>query len=302
MSWTERINTERNIETFTDEQSIIDHLNDADIKQLNWMKIFNSKIELSNTFISHFVDRIQWNWLIRPLDEPMLERFHLRVLQWNAQLYGRPLTYEFLVKYQDRIDWKLLSRNPPEWFNDIYYSTFGSKMDWALLAPHYQKIDCRLLTRFAGKVNWEWVSAHDIRSERFAIVHLYDINWDHPCLDVSHLSTEFLYDLYEVRRLAYKMMVWPISPMIKPKNRLMPFLSTDLVKDYDPQEPPRLGATIGLKFAIDHRDLFNWNTLYANGLIDKATLKRLKSIRKKSNDLKISETQDESPTAKVETI
>ncbi len=301
-TWVELVNNGRNIETFVTQQDILDHLYDHDIDQLNWMKIFNSKIELTTCFITRFAHLIQWQWLIRPLPEAILERYHKHIIQWNVHLYGKPLTYDFLMNYQDRFNWTALSSNPPKWFTDIHYNAFGSKMDWKKLTKHCKNIHSRLIERFAGNIDWEWVSEHDIRGERFAIIHLYDINWDHPRLDVSHLSTEFLYNLYEVRRLAYKMMYWPSSPLItSKKNRLMPFLSADLVKDYNPNDPPRLGATIGLRFAFDHRNVYDWKTLCRKGLINRDTLSRFKLLERKVSDLaaKKSEISLESPPAPI---
>ena len=94
--WVIRINNESNIHRFITEEFLDNHLTHESVSMLNWMKIFNSKIHLSNPFIIRFIDYIDWNWMTRPLDEALLIRYKLKIVQWNCQLYGKPLTFEFL--------------------------------------------------------------------------------------------------------------------------------------------------------------------------------------------------------------
>lgn len=134
ISLIDRINNERNIDTFLTESILQEYIDSGrSTTQLNWMKIFNSKMKLSNCFVVRYVDHIKWEWLTRQIDENIIDRYSRKVVQWNAQLYGEIRTYEFIVRHKKRFDWKLISINPPSWFTDVHYEAFGYHMDWNLL-------------------------------------------------------------------------------------------------------------------------------------------------------------------------
>lgn len=265
--WIASVNAAVNIESFVDEQSIIDHQWDTGIELLNWMKIFNSKVELSDCFIVKFIDLIDWTQLIRPIAESILGRYASRVVLWNAQLYGRIRTYEFMVEFQNKFNWAAVSRHPPTWFSDIHFDQFGDRMNWRALTSRYQGLGDHIIRKFVDRVDWEWISEHNIRGEAFAINSLYYINWDHPRLDTSNLSTEFLFDVSELRRVAYMMKVSPLAPIRNPKNRLMAFLDDGLAQGFNPNAPLRIGATITLRFAFDHYSELNWIELYRKNMV-----------------------------------
>jgi hypothetical protein len=161
------------------------------------MDIFNSSIELSKCFIVDNIDLIDWKLLTRQLPEPIIERYAARVVDWNAQLYGHLRTHEFIVLNCERFDWKQLSINPPEWFNDIHFEVFGHLMDWKHLSRISRRIDYRLLLQHVDELEWDIISTNDIRSDSFATLFINKINWDHPHLDVSCLSAKFLDNIYK---------------------------------------------------------------------------------------------------------
>lgn len=198
----DRINNETNIHEFITEDDIVQLLRNHDATKLNWMRIFNSKILLSNEFIVKHIEYIDWNWMTRQMDESILIRYGTRIVQWNCQLYGKPRTFEFLTLNQGKFDWNMVSRSPPDWFNDIHFENFGSMMDWHYLTKFSKKMDVRIISKYSDKLDWEWISANDIRSESFALRFIRLINWDHPALHKENLTDEFLNDLQDFREIA----------------------------------------------------------------------------------------------------
>ena len=158
----------------------------------SWMEIFNSPIEVSNEFIIDHISIIQWNTFIRPLDEWMLKRLKNRIVRWNDQLYGRPLTFEFMYVNKHRFDWNLISHNPPKWFNDIHYDEFGGLMDWKVLTRLSTNMDVRILSKYADQLDWDWITENDIRGESFALRFMGLIDWDNPNIDTRNISSKFI--------------------------------------------------------------------------------------------------------------
>lgn len=239
--WIECVNIERDVHTFIDEAFLRKHISVDDVSELNWMRIFNSTIKLSNSFILEYIKFIDWQWLTRPLDESFLNRYAYKIIQWNAQLYGRRLTFEFLCIHRNKFDWRLVSRSPPEWFNDLHYEEFGSMMDWSYLTKFSDRMDSRILLKYADDVDWDWITVNSIRSEPFARQFITLIDWNNPNLDTSNLSTEFLYKVLTVRYRNYS------------KNH----------KD----KKIRIGASITIEFAVKHQDELDWLELAKKGLV-----------------------------------
>lgn len=127
--WIAKVNERRNLHFYLTEQFLEDKIsNTKDLSDLNWMKIFNSQISLSNEFISKYIQHIDWKWLMRPIDESILDRHSRDVVQWNAQLYGPPRTFEFLIRHKKKINWKSVFDNPPDWFTDLHIEIFCPKV------------------------------------------------------------------------------------------------------------------------------------------------------------------------------
>lgn len=197
-----RINEEPNIHSFISEAKLIDCLQARRHDSVNWMKIFNSKIELSGSFIITHARFIEWDWLIRPLPEAILQIHLNKVVQWNAQLYSQtPRTFDFMAAHRHRFDWRLISVNPPSWFNELHYECFGSMMDWKCLTPRVMNMNLGVLSLYAEKLDWPWISTNSIPGEPFAQMYIGYIHWDSPDLDVSNLSMEFLDKIKCIREL-----------------------------------------------------------------------------------------------------
>ena len=124
-SWIDLVNANNDIHKHLNETFLDEHIMMDNTSYLNWMNIFNSKIPLSNEFIIKYINYIDWKYLTRILDEPMLNRYYRNVLNWNIQLYGPSRTIEFVTKFQKKINWRLISMNPPSWFDETHYFIFN---------------------------------------------------------------------------------------------------------------------------------------------------------------------------------
>lgn len=185
MSIIDRINNENNIESFIDESILVHNIRYE--TELSWMRIFNSKIILSNSFIINHIQFVKWKWMMRVLDEEFIHRYKSNIIQWNAQLYGPSRTFEFLFEYQDKFDWIAISKNPPQWFENIHFQVFGHLMSWKDLSKFIDRMDFNTITMYAYDLDWEWITKHGIRDDAFAKRFYRLINWKHPQIDKSKL-------------------------------------------------------------------------------------------------------------------
>jgi len=249
-SWIDRINTESNIASFIDEAFLLKHLLIDDVSDLNWMKIFNSSIELSKCFIVEYIRFINWNWLIRPLPEPIVDRFNRNIVQWDVQFYATSRTIEFITRYHKKINWDHLSLVPPQWFNEYHAEIFESLLDWNVLTPMTASYSMNTLVRHVDELNWNWISSNNIKDEEFAFRFMNRINWDHIELDVSNLSTEFLYNIREAREAVYNI-EHGIPKSIK-KTKFTMMISSNGAKGFDPESSLHIGSCISLKFFLMH--------------------------------------------------
>jgi len=250
MNWVDRVNTERDIASFIDEEFLTKHLQTDDISDLNWMKIFNSNICLDKCFIVAYIDHINWKWLIRPLPEPIVHRFHRFIIQWDAQLYGPPRTIEFMIQYRNLFNWNYLSANPPKWFNEYHAEIFENSLNWKSLTSRAISYSMNTISRHCNELDWNWISANYAMDETFAFRFMNHINWDIDDLDVSNLSTEFLYDVHNARQTAYDIYIRHKKPEIKTRFDIM--VGSMMACGFDPRAPLRIGATISFRFFYTH--------------------------------------------------
>lgn len=124
-TWIDLVNANNDIHKHLNESFINERIQIDNTSYLNWMNIFNSKIPLSNEFIIKYINYIDWKYLTRTLDEPMLERYYHLVINWNVQLYGQTRTIDFITKFQKKFNWTHIAMNPPAWFNETHFLIFN---------------------------------------------------------------------------------------------------------------------------------------------------------------------------------
>lgn len=237
------------------------------MRDIGHMSLMNSSVLLSKSFIVRFVDNIDWDRLVRSLPEPIVDRYRLRITKWNEQLYGEPRTFEFIVKYADRFDWYKLSKDPPTWFNAVHFEHFAERMNWKELTKRISKLPMSLVSMKADELDWEWISEYHIVDESFAKRFVRLINWSHPRLDVRMLSTEFLYDIYMIRKTCHEFNDdLPIMYISKYK-KICVSVKVKMIGDFDPDQKIKIGCSISLKFALEHKDDICWTELIEKNLI-----------------------------------
>jgi hypothetical protein len=254
MHWIDRINNESNIASFIDETFLNEHIPVEDTSELNWMRIFNSDIQLTNCFIVRYIQKINWVWMMRPIAESILDRYNKSVVQWNAQLYGQARTIEFLMRYQDKFNWLELSRNLPKWFNEYHIEIFEDKLNWKLITSRVMHLHPSILMMHIGELNWKWISIYNIPNEAFALRFINYIKWDEPQLHIANLSTEFLYDIRDTRQIAYDLsgVDKRQAPLHKSTTCINNLNIHHLTNTFDPSCNIQIGATITFKFFKEH--------------------------------------------------
>lgn len=245
------------------------------MNEIGYMNLINSSTRLSKSFIVQFIDNIDWNHLSRQLPEPIVDRYRLRIVKWNEQLYGYPRTFEFIVRYVNKFDWESISKNPPIWFNEVHFEYFGDRMNWKHLTTQISKFPIRLISYRAADLEWSWISEHYIISEGFAKRFIDFIEWNHPRLDIRMLSTEFLYDIYTIRKISYELdKDMPIMHISKYK-KIYVNIGTHWIKGFDPEQKIQIGCSISLEFAIEHRDDIEWSELITKNLLTNEMMEEL---------------------------
>jgi hypothetical protein len=169
-------------------------LKTVDVYEFPWMKIFNSKIKLSNEFIIRYNKFIVWKDLERPLDENLIQIFKYRI-NWKYQIAEEiPRKFEFMCEYKSKFDWEYISKNIPSWFNDLHYDWFGDVLMWEHMTYKYKSMSNYIIMRYAEKLDWKWITENDIRGEAFCIRFMDLIEWNNENIDTTNISPSVLED------------------------------------------------------------------------------------------------------------
>jgi len=246
----QRIRSNHVIDQYVSEDELLDELRFNPISIDDVMTIINSDMELSNEFIIAFIDFIDWTILTRPLPECIIMRFIWKIIHWDAQLYGRLRTIDFLIQHKNKFDWRKLSSKPPQWFTEYHAELFCNDLDWFLLTPFISGYSMNTLCLHANDIDWEWMSVNNIPNEEFARRFINHIKWDHHNLDVSNISTEFLYEFNCAREIEYN-----LKNKLHTKPRVNSFsliISPIVLEDFDPNAKLRIGGSITLMFFRKH--------------------------------------------------
>lgn len=252
MHWIDRINNGHDIASFIDEAFLNKHLPFEDTSSLNWMRIFNSDIQLTECFIVKYIRKINWSWMMRPIAESIIDRYNKSVVQWNVQLYGSARTIEFLMRYQDKFNWSELSRNLPKWFNEYHIEIFEDKLNWTRITHRVMNLHSFIFMTHIDELDWKWISKYHIPDEVFALRFINYISWDDQQLHIANLSTEFLYDIRDTRQIAYDLMGKSKHQEKSSKNINKHLDTHHLTDTFDPTAPLRIGSTIAFKFFKRH--------------------------------------------------
>jgi hypothetical protein len=214
------------------------------------MQLLNSEMPMSNDDIVMMIEYVDWHMLNRQLPECIVYRFSRKIVDWNKQLYGEPRTLEFIITYRNRFNWDELSKSPPIWFTEYHAELFEDELNWYLLTRHAIHYSLDLLCRNTDRLDWNWITRNGIPDEAFAKRFINRIDWDCDDLDVSNLSTEFLYELECARMMEYN-----LHHGIDTIPRLTRFnliLSPITIQSYKPSSKIRIGGSITVSFFRRH--------------------------------------------------
>ncbi len=255
----DRMFIDPNIELFVTERNILDTIKYNSMQNIQWMKIFNSGIELSNVFIVKYINNIDWQTLTRQLPECIIIRYKRNIVNWTAQLYGQSRTIEFLNEFNDKFDWEYISAHPPSWFTEYHAEIFDKKINWKTHTPFTNGYSLNTISIHSNDLDWDWISANNIRNEKFANRFKMRINWDDEHLDVRNISTEFLYEIHCERMQDYKI---ANNKNVKPRtNSLGAITCTYTLDNFDPNKKLKIGNFISLIFFRKHIDELDINEI-----------------------------------------
>lgn len=240
-------------ESILTERMIKDNLTRDNMYEIDWTRILNSKIILSDEFIVYIAGMIDWSKITRILSEAIINRYTRYITHWDVQLYGPPRTIEFLIEHKKRFNWNKISKNMPGWMDELHTEILEDVLDWHAITQIASKTyQWNRLCMIADKLDWEWISENNIQSEEFALRFINRIIWDCYSLDTSNLSTEFLYEIYIARKSAYEFQSGLES---LPENTKYSLLINESFADgFIYRNAIQLGGTISLAFLRRHFD------------------------------------------------
>ncbi len=240
------------------------------------MQVLNSEMSISNDDIVMMIDYVDWHMLDRQLPECIVYRFSRKIVDWNKQLYGEPRTIEFIITYKNRFDWEELSERPPIWFTEYHAELFEDELNWYMLTRHAVHYSLNLLCRHSDMLDWHWIIRNNIPDETFAKRFVNRIDWDCPDLDVSNLSTEFLYELNCARMAEYNLQNGiDIIPRL---TRFSMILSPITIQSYKPSPNIRIGGSITVSFFRRHYESIDIEEIKKRNLLSGDILEVFKNM------------------------
>ncbi len=230
-----------------------------------WMDGFNTDGHLSDVDIIANIDRIDWAALTRQLPEGIIDRFYWKVVNWTPQLYGASRTVEFIMRYRSKFNWEDISANPPSWFTEYHAYMLEDDINWFALTPHIAGYSMGILSLHDDDLDWDWISTNYIVDEAFAIRFINHINWNLDDLDVSNLSTEFLYELDHARQEELNMRLGVSTSMRY--SRFSILLESMPLRNLKRNDKIRIGGSITLMFFRKNLDRLDIDELKKRALL-----------------------------------
>lgn len=154
------------------------------------------------------LNKIDWNWLsTNPSAFELLYMNQNKINWWKICSNECPKVVKLLIepmvqcitksgfKHKDKIDWKLLSRNP----SAIHIMhQYEDMIDWSFLSPNLNAID--IIESNLDRVNWEYLSANP-HAIHLLKANLCEIDWGrfskNPCIfymykDITYLNSRLI--------------------------------------------------------------------------------------------------------------
>lgn len=126
-------------------------------------------------------------------DKLVAEDSIMEAWQHLSEDYG--WTETLLERYQDKLDWELISRNKCIMWNQSMLEKFKERLHWDVLSSHIhsEQITDELLETFKDKWDWQELSANWYLAFSFELIDRFFDYWDWEKL-FSHTCRKNVYD------------------------------------------------------------------------------------------------------------
>ena len=145
--------------------------------------------ELGTNFCS--MAEINWTEISQSfkgiLSEEFIDRFNDKV-DWRLISRNQALSEPFIEKYQDKVVWSSISRNQA--LSEPFIEKYKDKVDWAYIST-YQKLSESFIEKYKDKVDWTYISIYQKLSEEFIEKYQNKVYWAYISM-FQKLSEEFI--------------------------------------------------------------------------------------------------------------
>ena len=145
--------------------------------------------ELGTNFCS--MAEINWTEISQSfkgiLSEEFIDRFNDKV-DWRLISRNQALSEPFIEKYQDKVVWSSISRNQP--LSEPFIEKYKDKVDWAYISM-FQKLSESFIEKYKDKVDWTYISIYQKLSEEFIEKYQNKVYWAYISM-FQKLSEEFI--------------------------------------------------------------------------------------------------------------
>ena len=115
-----------------DEKSLLLWIRDNKYNDIDWDAVFRMDIDYSMDFYASFYKNINWPRFHRVMPVAFLIRFKIFIVDWTTQIVfsKEVIPFELFVEVSHKLDWAVISSNPPYWLNEMHMIQFKDKFDW----------------------------------------------------------------------------------------------------------------------------------------------------------------------------
>jgi hypothetical protein len=170
-------------------------------KHFNWHHISRYQ-KLSEEFIEKFLDKLGWEAILQNyrISDAVKRKIKLKFKDKITAIQDEKilnnvdyntLSEDFIEKYQDRLDWKYISKNSK--LSEAFIEKFKDKVNWIYIS-YNQILSEAFIEKFQDKVNWLNISKRQILSEAFIDKYYHAVNWD--CISSHQILSEAFIDKY----------------------------------------------------------------------------------------------------------
>ena len=121
------------------------------------------------------------------LSEEFIDRFNDKV-DWRLISRNQALSEPFIEKYNDKVDWRLISRNQA--LSEPFIEKYKDKVVWSSISRN-QALSEPFIEKYKDKVDWYYISTYQKLSESFIEKYKDKVDWTYISI-YQKLSEEFI--------------------------------------------------------------------------------------------------------------